>query len=124
MNTAVRVIGQERFPSAISAFYPERAKVINVILIITLVLSAFAVIYIKDINRRLFIQYQGLQVAHDKSYQEWGKLLLEQSTWASQARIKKIAKQHLSMSTPASVIILKLSPHPIHPTLLAGEGRG
>jgi|LakMenEpi03Aug12_release.lakeMendotaPanAssembly.Ray.scaffolds.fasta_scaffold384823_2 cell division protein FtsL len=109
MNTAVRVLQQNQFDSTFPSFYLKKPKLINMILIVSILLSAFAVIYIKDVNRRLFIQHQTLQMSHDKLYEEWGKLLLEQSTWASEARVQKIAGTHLGMVIPCSqeVVVLK-----------------
>lgn len=70
------------------------------LLVITLLLSAFAVIYMKDLNRRLFIQYQVLQEEKAETLIEWGKLLLEQSTWSTQSRIQKMAVQQWGMKIP------------------------
>src|SRR5262245_39086358 len=110
MNTAIRVVTHDRYQPIVPAFYLAKPKLINMILIVILLLSAFAVIYIKDVNRRLFIQYQSAQAAHDKLYEDWGKLLLEQSTWSSQARVQKIARYRLSMNIPSpkEVVVLKV----------------
>ena len=69
-------------------------------LMIAVLISAFAVVYVKDLNRRLFIQYQQLQVQHNQLYIDWGKLLLEQSAWSTQARVQRVAQQQLHMVTP------------------------
>lgn len=111
MNTAVRAIGENRFQTrASSSVELKRPRLVNLILIIALVFSAFGVIYIKDLNRRLFIQYQGLEATHSKLYEDWGKLLLEQSTWSTAARVKKIAQQRLNMDIPAAkdVVVLRM----------------
>ncbi|MBA2653969.1 MAG: cell division protein FtsL [Gammaproteobacteria bacterium] len=102
MNTAVRSISENRFQPTLPSIQIKRPKLINMVLIGILLLSAFSVIYIKDLNRRLFIQYQALQATHDKLYQDWGKLLLEQSTWSTQARVQKIAQYRLGMNSPSS----------------------
>ena len=111
MNTAIRAIPQSRYqPGLTSLFAPTRPRLVNFILLVFLVLSAFSVIYIKDLNRRLFINYQTLQTTHDKLYEDWGKLLLEQSTWSTQARVQKIAAHRLSMNLPTAkeVVVLRL----------------
>ncbi|OGO95464.1 MAG: cell division protein FtsL [Coxiella sp. RIFCSPHIGHO2_12_FULL_44_14] len=79
------------------------------LLVITLLLSAFAVIYMKDLNRRLFIQYQTLQQEKAETLIEWGKLLLEQSTWSTQSRIQKMAVQQWGMRIPDAhdIVLLK-----------------
>lgn len=110
MNTAVRVFDQNRFQGSLPLLRLQRPKLTNIVLITVLLISAFTVLYIKDMNRRLFIEYQDLQSNHDKLYQEWGKLLLEQSTWATQARVQKIAQSRLGMSVPSTqeVTVLRL----------------
>ena len=78
-------------------------------LVLGLLFSAFGVVYVKDLNRRLFIQYQTLQ--HEKSQHlvRFGKLLLEQSTWSTQARVQQIAEHRLGMKAPAKkhIILVK-----------------
>lgn len=111
MNTAVRTIESHRYQTSVSSILNfSRPRLVNLILIVALVLSAFAVIYVKDLNRRLFINYHTLQTSHDKLYVDWGKLLLEQTTWSTQARVQKIAENRLNMSIPTSkdVVVVKL----------------
>lgn len=71
-------------------------------------LSAFGVIVVKDLNRRLFIQYQTLQQQHEHQYETWGKLSLEQSTLSTPSRVQRIAMQRLLMeqTNPKDVIVL------------------
>lgn len=80
-------------------------------LIVALILSAFAVVYLKDLNRRAFIQYQDMAHANQQSQVEWGKLLLEQSTLASQANIERNAGDNLRMYTPDSKNIVLITTH-------------
>jgi len=63
--------------------------------------SAVGVVYMKDLNRRLFIQYQGLQQDEQQSDIEWGKLLLEQSAWSTQTRVQSVATDNLGMVMPS-----------------------
>jgi cell division protein FtsL len=110
MNTAVRVLANDRFQSPVPSILNfKKPKLVNLCLIIALVLSAFSVIYIKDLNRRLFIQYQGQQAIHDKLYEDWGKLLLDQSTWSTHSRVQKIAENRLNMAmpNPKEVVVLR-----------------
>ena len=71
------------------------------LLIVLLIVSAFAVVYLKDLNRRLFIQYQEMSRINQQAQVEWGKLLLEQSTWTAQAHVQQIAISHLHMLAPS-----------------------
>ena len=70
------------------------------VLIILLLVSAFSVIYLKDLSRRLFIRYQHLQQVQQHDEMEWSKLLLEAGAWSTQSRVQNIATTQLNMVTP------------------------
>lgn len=74
-----------------------------------LILSAFAVVYLKDLNRRTYIQYQDMAHANQQAQVDWGKLLLEQSTWAAQANVQQVASERLHMYAPNAKDIVLLS---------------
>ena len=71
--------------------------------------SALGVIYVQDMNRMLYSQLQTLENTRDNLSVEWGQLLLEESTWATQARVAQIASQNLGMSIPEqnSIVMVK-----------------
>ncbi len=75
-----------------------------------LLISAFAIIYIKDVNRRLFINYQNSQYDSNVLKINHEKLLLENSAWNREARIQRLAEQDLNMKIPstANVIVVKV----------------
>ena len=70
------------------------------ILIVFSLGSAFSVIYLKDLSRRMFIQYQTLQQDQSQSEIDRSKLLLEEGAWATQSRIQDLATTRLDMQTP------------------------
>ena len=72
-----------------------------------MVVSAIAVVVSKEAHRRLFIQTQkAMQLTHQLEEQQT-RLLLEQTTLATQSRIERIAKANLSMHIPqANEIIM------------------
>ncbi|MCK5648939.1 MAG: cell division protein FtsL [Gammaproteobacteria bacterium] len=76
-----------------------RVLFIMILLIVTFV-SAISVVYVKHYNRKLFVELQQLEKHRDDMEVEWGQLQLEQNTWATHARIERIAKQKLQMITP------------------------
>jgi len=82
---------------------------ILVLIFVTLV-SALSVVYIKDLNRRLFIAHQKLEIQAEQLRGENNKLLLEQSAWGAQARVQMVAQDKLQMKIPASadVIMIKV----------------
>lgn len=50
--------------------------------------------------RRLFVEIQSLENTRDGLNEEWTRLLLEQSTWATNSRIEAVARNELGMSMP------------------------
>jgi cell division protein FtsL len=70
------------------------------LLVLAVLVSAFATVYIKDLQRRLFITYQQRDVLHEQLVMQWGQLLLEQATLARQDRIVQAANTRLNMHLP------------------------
>jgi cell division protein FtsL len=66
------------------------------------VLSAMAVVYTKHESRRLFVELESLTDERDRLNIEWGQLQIEQSTWATHARIEKVATDDLLLVRPDS----------------------
>lgn len=69
------------------------------------VLSAMALIYTKHESRKLFVQLEQLTHQRDELNIEWGQLQIEQSTWATHARIEQVATEDLSLVRPQSTEI-------------------
>ncbi len=76
-------------------------SLLTLVMALMTVASAFAIIYFKDFHRRLFIDYQQQMVLAQNEQVRWGKLLLEESAWSTQARIQRIAQNRLGMTIPA-----------------------
>lgn len=64
------------------------------------VLSALALVYTKHESRKLFVELEGLTQERDELNIEWGQLQIEQSTWATHARIERVATDDLSLVRP------------------------
>lgn len=75
---------------------------------IVIFLSALQVVIARHETRRLFVELQTLERTRDQLNEEWGKLQLEQSTWAINDRIETFARTKLSMKMPerSSVVLL------------------
>lgn len=71
--------------------------------------SAIAVVYSKHASRKLFVESQRLSDERDALNVVWGQLQLEQSTWATDGRIERIARNRLGMRipSPGEVVIVK-----------------
>lgn len=113
MNAITRVYHQQiRFNPFVGLISNGRVMAM-IILFLCVFASAVGVVYMKDLNRRLFIQYQGLQQQQQAYNIEWGRLLLEQSTWSTQSRVQNIAR-HNGMVMPSNAmntIILPATPN-------------
>ncbi len=66
------------------------------------VLSAMAIIYTKHESRKLFVELEDLTSERDALNIEWGQLQIEQSTWATHARIERVAIEEMSLIRPLS----------------------
>ncbi len=76
--------------------------VLTIVLVSICFFSALALIYTKHESRKLFIELEQLTYERDELNIEWGQLQIEQSTWATHARIEKVALEELSLARPAS----------------------
>ena len=69
------------------------------------VVSALALIKTKHEARKLFVELESLTDERDELNIEWGQLQIEQSTWATHARIEQVATDDLSLVRPESTEI-------------------
>jgi len=83
--------------------------VIVLLLLIAVIGNALGVIYAREQNRRLFVDYTQLIKEHDDLNVEFSRLELEQATWAETNRIEQVARGQLGMVSPgaANTILVK-----------------
>lgn len=88
---------------------PLRIDVPLLVMIIAIVISAVGVVYSKHLGRIEFVALQKLEHRRDQLNESWGRLLLEQSTWANPARIEQQAELRLQMvvPTPEMTVVIK-----------------
>jgi cell division protein FtsL len=109
MNTIVRALPHQRFASHKHTRQIATRQMLQIaVLVIVVLINAFAVVYIKDVYRRTFINYQEMQNAQNQLYVDWGKLLLEQSTWSTQSRVQRVAEQRLNMEVPSASSVVMI----------------
>ncbi|NIP73390.1 MAG: cell division protein FtsL [Gammaproteobacteria bacterium] len=79
------------------------------VLFLAVVGSALGVVYTEHQSRRLFAELQALQREQDRMNEEWGRLQLEQSTWATHGRVERAARTELDMHIPKpdEVVIIR-----------------
>ena len=71
-------------------------------LVLVCVVSAIALIYTKHESRKLFVEFERLSDERDELNIDWGQLQIEQSTWATLARIEQVATSKLKLSRPVT----------------------
>jgi cell division protein FtsL len=75
-------------------------RVLLAILVVANVLTAIGVVFARHEHRQLFIALSSLEKARDELNIEFGRLQLEQATWAESNRIDQVARERLGMKFP------------------------
>ena len=73
---------------------------INLILLAILIGCALALVTSQHQARKLYVELQKEQELAKQIDVEWGQLQLEQSTWATHARVERLATRALGMRVP------------------------
>ena len=68
-----------------------------IVLFLANVFTGVGIVYTKHSTRKSFVELQNMQNSFDELQVEWGRLQLEQSTWATHGRIEKLAREKLNM---------------------------
>ena len=76
------------------------ARLLLAALIVANVVSAIGVVFARHEHRQLFIALTGFERARDELNIEFGRLQLEQATWAESNRIDQVAREKLGMKFP------------------------
>lgn len=109
MTAESQILGSHLNLSRSNAIITYKPSITTLFLAIIVMLTGLAVVYVADLNRRVFIELQEAQSYQNQLRSDWGKLLLEQSTWANQARLQNLASEHLAMVAPASNEIVMIA---------------
>jgi len=76
------------------------ARIGILILGLLVIVSALGVVLSRHESRKLFVELQELQGQRDEMNIEWGRLQIEQSTWATHSRVAGEAATQLGMVVP------------------------
>lgn len=79
------------------------------LLIVANVVSALLVVFARHEHRQLFVQLNKLQRERDELNIEFGRLQLEQATWAESNRIDQVARERIGMKFPegAETVVIR-----------------
>ena len=80
------------------------------VLAIALLASAIALVEMQHRHRALFVELQALERERDELDVEWGRLQLEQSTWATHERVESLARERLGLQVPPVEEIVLVTP--------------
>ena len=79
------------------------------VLLLAVIGSAIGVVYARQQSRLQFVELSRLGAERDDLNFEFGRLQLEQATWADNNRIDQIARDKLGMiaPTPAGTVVIR-----------------
>jgi cell division protein FtsL len=80
------------------------------LLFLAVLVSAVAVSYTAHWNRQLLNGLYAELSVRDKAQAEWGRLILEQSTWTAHNRIESLATEQLQMLIPEPAQVRMVAP--------------
>ncbi|MFZ3022874.1 cell division protein FtsL [Pseudomonas sp.] len=85
-------------------------SVLLLLLFLAVLLSAIGVSYSAHWNRQLLNSLYAELSVRDKAQAEWGRLILEQSTWTAHNRIETMAAERLQMRIPDAAEVQMVAP--------------
>lgn len=96
--------------SAVFASPIPRGSLLMLVLFLIVLGSALAVSYSAHWNRQLLNGLYAELSVRDKAQAEWGRLILEQSTWTAHNRIEALAREQLNMRIPDAAEVRMVAP--------------
>jgi cell division protein FtsL len=87
-----------------------RGSLAPLLLLVSCVAAGVGSVYAKHQSRRLFTELQELTEQRDAEVAEWGRLQLEESTWADSALVDQTAHERLGLAAPARDAIVYVQP--------------
>jgi len=73
---------------------------LNLALLFAVAATSVSIIQTSHHCRQMYAQLQQMQSSQWDMQEQWGRLLLEQSTWAAHHRVEQIARKQLGMQLP------------------------
>jgi len=79
----------------------QLAELVGVLLLAACVTaSGLWIVEVEHHSRQLFIQGEELNREQDQLQIDWGRLQIEQSTWATHPRIESLARERMHLTVP------------------------
>ncbi|MCD7098287.1 cell division protein FtsL [Stenotrophomonas sp. MMGLT7] len=86
------------------------SRLLLIVLLACTIASAIGGVYMRHRHRELFVQLSRLEHERDELNIEFGRLQLEQATWAEANRVDQIARERLGMKFPEAADIVVVRP--------------
>ena len=86
------------------------SKVLFAVLLLAVVATAITVVYERYRHRQLFVELTRAERERDELNIDFGRLQLEQATWAQANRIDQVARHKLGMKFPEAEDIVVVRP--------------
>ena len=83
---------------------------ITLLLLAALIACAMVAVTSQHKARKLFVELERERAKAKQLEVEWGQLQLEQGTWATHARVERIATRDLNMKLPVAARIEVVAP--------------
>lgn len=79
------------------------------LLLAAAIASAIAVVHVRHEGRQRYIELRALNAERDALDVEFGRLQLEQATWAEMSRVERVAREELGLvrPDPAQVVVVR-----------------
>ena len=84
------------------------SKVLFAVLLLAVVATAITVVYERYLHRQLVVELTRAERERDELNIEFGRLQLEQATWAESNRVDQVARARLGMVFPRTEDIVVL----------------
>jgi len=85
-------------------------RIFIAVLLAANVISAIGVVHARHQHRQLFVELTRLEHERDELNIDFGRLQLEQATWAESNRIDQVARERLGMKFPEAAEIVVVRP--------------
>ena len=84
-------------------------RIILAVLLAANVITAIGVVHARHQHRQLFVELTRLEHDRDELNIDFGRLQLEQATWAESNRIDQVARERLGMKFPeaAEIVVVR-----------------
>ena len=75
-------------------------SLLSAMLVVAVLVTALTIVDVSHRCRQYYARLQALETEQWRMQEQWGRLLLEQSTWASHHRVETLARKQLEMHLP------------------------